>query len=62
MPASFDVHDQAAFDALQAKLVPLWTSLRELNQDEQTIVVVPSAATSVPLLCGSVVPSARRIR
>lgn len=30
------------FDALQAKLVPLWKSIRELNPDEQTIVVIPS--------------------
>ena len=34
--------EQAQFDALQAKLVPLWKSIRALNQDEQTIVVVPS--------------------
>ncbi len=34
--------DQARFDALQRKLVPLWKSIRALNQDEQTIVVVPS--------------------
>ena len=45
----FDVHDQRIFDALQAKLVPLWSSLRELNQDEQTIVVVPSADVDVEL-------------
>ena len=30
------------FDALQAKLLPLWESLASLNQSEQTIVVVPS--------------------
>ena len=30
------------FEALQAKLVPLWTSIRSLNQDAQTIVIVPS--------------------
>ena len=30
------------FEALQQKLVPLWTSIREINQDPQTIVVVPS--------------------
>ena len=30
------------FDALQAKLLPLWTSIQQFNQDEQTIVVVPS--------------------
>ena len=32
----------AQFDLLQAKLVPLWQSIRSMNQDEQTIVVVPS--------------------
>ncbi len=32
----------AHFDALQAKLVPLWQSIERLTQDEQTIVVVPS--------------------
>lgn len=30
------------FDLLQQKLVPLWASIRSLNQDEQTIVVLPS--------------------
>jgi len=30
------------FEALQAKLVPLWRSIERMNQDEQTIVVVPS--------------------
>jgi hypothetical protein len=30
------------FNALQQKLVPLWQSIRSFNQDEQTIVVVPS--------------------
>jgi hypothetical protein len=45
----FDVRDQAAFDALQAKLVPLWHSIESLNQDEQTIVVVPSADVDYPL-------------
>lgn len=30
------------FDALQAKLGPLWQSLQSFNQDPQTIVVVPS--------------------
>jgi len=40
---AFNVHDQATYDALQAKLVPLWSSLDHLNNDEQTIVVVPSA-------------------
>ncbi|MCC7139483.1 MAG: hypothetical protein IT460_13760 [Planctomycetes bacterium] len=41
--------DQARFDALQRKLVPLWTSIRALNQDEQTIVVVPSLDTDADL-------------
>src|SRR5437870_5768270 len=30
------------FDRLQQKLVPLWRSIESFNQDEQTIVVVPS--------------------
>src|SRR6185369_6667543 len=30
------------FDELQQKLVPLWKSIQSFNQDEQTIVVVPS--------------------
>jgi len=33
---------QARFAVLQRKLVPLWESIRAMNQDEQTIVVVPS--------------------
>ena len=33
---------QERFDALQAKLVPLWKSIKAMSQDEQTIVVVPS--------------------
>jgi hypothetical protein len=44
-----DARDQAAYDALQAKLVPLWSSLDHLNTDEQTIVVVPSADIDVEL-------------
>jgi hypothetical protein len=32
----------ARFDELQRKLVPLWQSIERMNQDEQTIVVVPS--------------------
>jgi hypothetical protein len=46
---SIDVRDQAAFDALQAKLVPLWSSIDHLNTDEQTIVVVPSADVDIEL-------------
>jgi PGM1 C-terminal domain len=36
--------DQAEtrFNELQQKLVPLWKSIQSFNQDEQTIVVVPS--------------------
>ena len=44
-----DPRDQAAFDALQGKLVPLWRSIEAFNQDEQTIVVVPSADVDYPL-------------
>src|SRR5882762_7486784 len=33
---------QSEFDRLQKKLVPLWKSIERLNQDPQTIVVVPS--------------------
>jgi pheganomycin biosynthesis PGM1-like protein len=32
----------ARFSELQGKLVPLWKSIQAFNQDEQTIVVVPS--------------------
>jgi hypothetical protein len=32
----------ARFDELQLKLVPLWKSIARVNQDPQTIVVVPS--------------------
>lgn len=46
---SRDTANQARFDALQAKLIPLWQSIRELNRDEQTIVVVPSIDVDVPL-------------
>lgn len=44
-----DVTDQAAYDALQAKLVPLWRSIETLNTDEQTIVVAPSAEVDFEL-------------
>lgn len=33
---------EARFNSLQRKLVPLWKSIQSFNQDEQTIVVVPS--------------------
>src|SRR6516162_596989 len=43
MPKEKIVADsQAKFDRLQKKLVPLWKSIEHLNQDPQTIVVVPS--------------------
>ena len=43
MPKEKIVPDsQAEFDRLQKKLVPLWKSIEHLNQDPQTIVVVPS--------------------
>ncbi len=32
----------AEFDRLQARLVPLWNSMKAMTEDEQTIVVVPS--------------------
>ena len=33
---------EGEFDRLQQKLMPLWRSIQSFNQDEQTIVVVPS--------------------
>ena len=35
-------HVQERFELLQERLVPLWKSIQEMNQDPQTIVVVPS--------------------
>ncbi len=49
MPKRIDVHDQAAYDALQAKLIPLWKSIERLNTDQQTIVVVPSVHIDLDL-------------
>lgn len=46
---SLDVDDQAAYDALQRKLIPLWRSIERFNTDEQTIVVVPSAEVDIEL-------------
>lgn len=40
---------QARFETLQTRLVPLWRSIRALNQDPQTIVVVPSFSLDLPL-------------
>src|SRR6266446_1435944 len=43
MPQSKPVSvSQSEFDRLQKKLVPLWKSIEQFNQDPQTIVVVPS--------------------
>src|SRR5262245_26919503 len=35
-------HAQERFELLQERLVPLWHSIESLNEDEQTIVVIPS--------------------
>jgi hypothetical protein len=44
-------HDRdLRFEALQAKLVPLWHSIQTLTHDAQTIVVVPSIDVDLPLL------------
>ncbi len=43
LPSVLSAEEAAAqFDVLQQKLVPLWRSIECFNQDEQTIVVVPS--------------------
>ena len=43
MPESKPVSvSESEFDQLQKKLVPLWKSIEQFNQDPQTIVVVPS--------------------
>ncbi len=43
LPTGVTAEDAAAqFDRLQQKLGPLWRSIESFNQDEQTIVVVPS--------------------
>src|SRR5438046_8217607 len=41
----------ARFAELQEKLVPLWRSIQSFNQDEQTILVVPSM--TIDLECSS---------
>jgi len=46
-------NNQARFEELQRKLVPLWESIRAMNQDEQTIVVVPSLTLDSEGLTGS---------
>ena len=40
---------EAQFDSLQQKLVPLWRSIERFNQDEQTIVVVPSMSIDMDI-------------
>src|ERR1051325_4016599 len=42
---------ETEFDRLQQKLVPLWKSIQAFNQDEQTIVVVPSL--TIDFACSS---------
>jgi pheganomycin biosynthesis PGM1-like protein len=43
LPAGLSADEAAAqFDQLQRKLVPLWKLIESFNQNEQTIVVVPS--------------------
>ena len=39
----------ARFQLLQRKLVPLWKSISRFNNDEQTIVVIPSLDIDLPL-------------
>ena len=47
-PVELGVQDQPAFDALQRRLVPLWKSIRALNQDEQTMTDRILAAIANP--------------
>ena len=44
---------EPTFDELQARLVPLWKSIERLNQDEQTIVVVPALTVDAGDLKGA---------
>jgi hypothetical protein len=46
---------QARFDGLQEKLVPLWTSMQGMTQDEQTIVVVCSMTLEDPNMPAAVI-------
>lgn len=52
--ASMTSQASPEFDELQKKLVPLWKSIQSFNQDEQTIVVVPSMSIDM-VATGSVV-------
>ena len=50
LPAGLSPEDAATqFDSLQKKLVPLWRSIESFNQDEQTIVVVPSMSIDMAI-------------
>jgi hypothetical protein len=50
LPAGLSAEDAATqFDSLQKKLVPLWRSIECFNQDEQTIVVVPSMSIDMAI-------------
>ncbi|HEX4665005.1 MAG TPA: peptide ligase PGM1-related protein [Chthoniobacterales bacterium] len=50
LPVGLSAEDAVAqFDSLQKKLVPLWRSIECFNQDEQTIVVVPSMSIDMAL-------------
>ena len=50
LPAVVSAEDAATqFDSLQKKLVPLWRSIESFNQDEQTIVVVPSMSIDMDI-------------
>src|SRR5438045_9490164 len=48
LPAGVSAKEAAAqFDQLQQKLVPLWRLIESFNQEEQTIVVVPSMSVDM---------------
>ena len=48
LPAGISADEAAAqFDQLQQKLVPLWKLIESFNQEEQTIVVVPSMSVDL---------------
>lgn len=50
LPASLSAAEaEQQFDLLQKKLVPLWRSIEAFNQDEQTIVVVPSMSVEMSI-------------
>jgi len=48
LPDTISAEEAAAqFDQLQQKLIPLWRLLESFNQEEQTIVVVPSMSVDM---------------